>query len=501
MKWLLTPLVITLLIGCNKKETNKILRRENLPSQTFQIDPSKDTILVTSTHCKISILEGTFEGKSTVDIEVREALSLNDIVLSGLTTLSGKQLLKSGGMIYINGKQHDSVARILKPIEISLPTKTYQSNMRLFSGQLQPDNSLDWKDPQLPLSRQEVAITQNGKALFNACAACHAINKNVIAPALAFVTERRCMDWLKEAVREPQRLLQKDRCFAEQKKTYGELTMTSFPAWSDTDINSIFAYIKTESEKYRNTEGAPHSYDPCDHLVLRDTLGHTPGIKVDSVKIGKNTNPPPGLVNVGSPKNDTIPGNKTSGAYRELPDDYYIFTINSFGWYNIDCYVQDGNAVQEANLSVTVNGASDQDLEVYLVIPSEKLFVPGHKSENGKYFFYEEDGRIPLPQNKPAFIIALRSFSDKASFGKLSFTTSVDQQLNVIMHADANIEQEIKSMKLDDLEFDIEHVKLEKRLLITEQLYQFECPGKSNSDSSSSTAEANILDQSEKLNK
>lgn len=478
MKLFIAILTTFFLASCGRKKKVS-LSQDNLLVQSFDVDPAKDTILLTKEGCKISILKGTFEGAKVVNLEIKEALTLNDIVLAGLITASGGVPLQSGGMIFISGGKNNSDIKILKPIEISVPTKNYNPNMQLFRGVLEKNNSINWKNPNTLLNRQETNITERGELLFQQkCASCHSIDKNLTGPALAFVTERRCMNWLTEATKNPLSLIQTDDCFREQKKMFGGNMMPAFPDLSDNDIEAIYSYITKESEKYRGDEGAPWMYDPCHNLVINDTIGKFKETHINSTKIGFIKNSAEKNLNSNGIGPDTISTNNSVENKNKLPDEYYTFTINTFGWYNIDCYINSGGSVEVSILFVTIKDIEEKDLNVYLIIPSEKIFMNGHKNENGKYDFYDEEGKIPLPQNKTAYILALKNISEKPLIGKLKFTTSIHQDLDVNMQSGLDIEKEIKSMNLDSFEFEMDHVKTVEKLLINQRIYQFMCPEK-----------------------
>jgi hypothetical protein len=80
----------------------KILATDKLPSQFFTINTGQDTILITSKGAVIRIPKGAISGdENTVQLEIKEAYSIEDIFRAGLTTQSNGQPLSSGGMIYI----------------------------------------------------------------------------------------------------------------------------------------------------------------------------------------------------------------------------------------------------------------------------------------------------------------------------------------------------------------------------------------------------------------
>ena len=98
------------------------------------------------------------------------------------------------------------------------------------------------------LSIAQLAKAQDGKALFNAkCASCHAIDKQLVGPALKGVEDRwddRKM--LYEWVRNSAAVIKKGypRAVAVYNE-YNKVQMTAFPELKDQDIDAILTYINT----------------------------------------------------------------------------------------------------------------------------------------------------------------------------------------------------------------------------------------------------------------
>jgi mono/diheme cytochrome c family protein len=93
------------------------------------------------------------------------------------------------------------------------------------------------------------AAINNGKSLFtNNCTVCHAINDQVVGPALKDVHERRDLPWLQSFIKNSQAVIQSGDDYAVN--LYNEYNKTLMPAFdfSDEEVNAILAYIKSESE-------------------------------------------------------------------------------------------------------------------------------------------------------------------------------------------------------------------------------------------------------------
>lgn len=127
-----------------------------LPSQLFEVDGGKDTVIQTEGGITMTILANTFLDenghpvKGAIDLEVKEALDPLSIMKAGLTTLSGDQLLESGGMFYVNGRQGKTSLQIdpNQGIYTQVPTDQKDANMQLFDGQRLADGRIDWVNPK-----------------------------------------------------------------------------------------------------------------------------------------------------------------------------------------------------------------------------------------------------------------------------------------------------------------------------------------------------------------
>ncbi len=93
----------------------------------------------------------------------------------------------------------------------------------------------------------EAAISEGSTLFNNNCTVCHAINDQVVGPALKGVTERRPLPWLLSFIKNSQKVIQSGDDYAVN--LYNKFNKTQMPAfgYSDAQITSILAYIKSES--------------------------------------------------------------------------------------------------------------------------------------------------------------------------------------------------------------------------------------------------------------
>ena len=124
------------------------------------------------------------------------------------------------------------------------------------------------------LSLTSLVQAQDGKALFNQkCASCHAIDKNLVGPALKGVEDRwddkaMLYDW----VRNSAAVIKKGypRAVAVYNE-YNKVQMTAFPELKNEDIDAILSYINTGGAKAAAAAAAPAGGTPADDAAESDS--------------------------------------------------------------------------------------------------------------------------------------------------------------------------------------------------------------------------------------
>src|SRR5574343_781152 len=114
--------------------------------QTFCIDPNRDTIIALDQGTIIAIQAGTFVNqKGCVTISAKEVYKKSDIFLENLSTTSNGKMLESGGMIYIEATNSSGIpVSPKKEMAIFLPKTDYKNDMKLFKGNRDPHEVMNW---------------------------------------------------------------------------------------------------------------------------------------------------------------------------------------------------------------------------------------------------------------------------------------------------------------------------------------------------------------------
>ena len=314
--------ILVLLAGflsCNSPDSgNGPTGGEQLPTTTFSIDPTKDTVLKTPDGALLKITAGTFDagGVKEVKLEVKEAVTSEDMQKGSLGVNASDTTLTSSGIIFVQLANGQNVS-ILKSFDVSIPARTLQQNMKLYKGRLDENGFVNWGVPE-PLSGIP-APASDGKAIYLAnCASCHHLKGNAIAPSLAFLASRRDQRWLYAYTRRNDLLLWRGdpySCFLFNR--YKASAMPEFKDLSDADITAIYQYVTSASKSIGIDSNAVADLKPAfDSCAKNDAT--CSGVIADKTK---------------TPAMDSSQSIYAGASLSE--NAYYTFSVDKHGWYNV----------------------------------------------------------------------------------------------------------------------------------------------------------------------
>lgn len=152
--------LITTYLFDSLEELLKRATKDNL--QTFYIQPNKDQTITARNGTTIGIAAGSLvlpngtSPTSTITLQVREALSVADILLENLSTVSNGQILETGGMAYLaaqaNGK--DLQVKNGSSLQIALPTAKVEAGMELFYGNRGANKTINWQPANVSFTQK-----------------------------------------------------------------------------------------------------------------------------------------------------------------------------------------------------------------------------------------------------------------------------------------------------------------------------------------------------------
>jgi len=499
MKYIIVLLTfLALIISCNTgKKTSLLSKPDDMIADEYVINIDKDTTLVTKNGALLKIPKGSLatDNGNTVTLEIKEAYSIQQMIQAGLTTQSNGDPLSSGGMIYINAAAGQKVT-IKQAIKVAIPTNYLADSMSLFKGERTDDGTINWNNPVTLSENKQANQIEHGRVLFQSkCASCHYIGKDATGPDLANILKRPYIDIEGGYPNFHFTLAGRYSAgrFSDDTSTYDHynsaaayhcnvwsrfgLVPTSFPDLTYDDILPVYSYIQNESNK-RNLPMPSHAYldnciDSCS--VYKEKIGNLQSRKQTAELKKKESSKENGpLVDI-KPLDSTmsLPNNLEDITSTPPPpvdfDEkvspqnydavYYQFTIESFGWFNIDILLKNVNGVEESELFVRIVGEYREKIKVFLIIPSAKVYGEGGPSGRNpdEFAFFYKTGKLPLPQNVKAYIMAVTETESSIAFALKEFTTGRQQQLDISLSASTKKEFEaaIQNSSLDQL-----HIKV-----------------------------------------
>lgn len=499
--------IAVIIIACQSNRSPALAKPGDIAADQYTIDITKDTTLVTKNGALLKIPKGSLSSSSSsVTLEIKEAYSIEQMVRSGLTTQAGDEPLSSGGMIYINAKKGQDV-KIMQAIKVALPADYLDPGMQLFKGEETANGTLNWTNPvALPENKQLTAV-ESGKLIFqNKCASCHKIGEDFMGPNLAHFPVRipygegNAHYWYHDFTYKhiPKRYYgdNYEKFYYDYEHTWSdpyicnlinrfggkEIDLSSeFNTARDTlQINmfAVYNYIQNESNRL-NLPYPSHAYlkdctDSCDLYKNRieDLKWQREIAEANKNSLvtenGKLTEEDRKQNNLPPATNQNIPAPISPVNFDEAisPENneavYYQFSIETFGWYNIDVLLSTQYGNTESELFVRVVGEYREKMDIFLIIPSTKIYAKGGKADdNTRYAFGFKNGKIFLPQNAKAYIMAVSESSSSVYFALKEFTTSTQQSLEVEVKAASKEEfnAAIAGLNTDDLKIVVKDTK------------------------------------------
>lgn len=146
----------TALDSVRTMELSRFLQTGLPAAQEFTIDPRRDTLLMGNQGTQVLVPAYAWSlpvSTTEVRLTLREFYTPADIILAGLSTTAGTQLLETGGMVHLVATAKGQPVELLptKPVLLRFPTRHAQPDMQLFRGVRKGHGqALDWQLPTAP---------------------------------------------------------------------------------------------------------------------------------------------------------------------------------------------------------------------------------------------------------------------------------------------------------------------------------------------------------------
>jgi hypothetical protein len=448
--------------------------------QNFIVNGTKDTIISGQSGIKIAIGANVFVDKDdnlvqNIKIELLEATNVQSFIENGLSTISGDDILESGGMFYINATANGKPVSIKnnEALTMSIPSSSIMGNMNLFYGKYNEEGKLDW---------QKVENEENMELDFNMTAIplkyldyegkAKSLKDNWIFGHPILVEEIGKLSNPKYegtfiATHEFGERLQIHLLgvFTNSDKNTFKDVMDIYKKHINGNLweadQEVFKYLTPHYNELMKRMGS----DKDDELgmakgfkgfgnlcwnVLKayPQAKYTRPIDFDKLGITENTSKKD-LINKGiSPAK----ADRLLYMYNEYKSETtfesvkaYTVSVSQLGWVNIDRFLDDPNC-RESKLSVIANGIDSNSVKLILVFPLRNICVEAINKEGNRYTFTNKNGVYrKLPIDEEAIIIGLSSQNGHPYFGfneikipeneefTLDFKKSSIEEIKIIM--------------------------------------------------------------------
>lgn len=455
---------IFLIASCNTRKTasQKILTGSNLQSRFIQLKAGTSYTLKTPGGAVVKIPGNAFtaEPGTEIQLELKEAYTLQDILMAGLVTESNGKPLRSAGMIYINATTGGLPAALAKPIKVSIPTDVFDDRMQLYRGEINADSIVNWIEPQPLDTNQFTQRLLKGRKLFLAnCASCHKPTQDFTGPALAKCRERAPdKDWPYRFITNTVVMVESDP-YARKLMNKYKSVMTAFPQLGKDNIEAILDYCDNEA-----------ALNPISLPVLKDSQTVTVPCGTDTVYYAKPDTaikiiPEDDSLNDADYIPDEIIQTKKEEYNEPLRSGFtdpnrtsgmYDFEIKTLGWYNIDAFAEGYKGSRLVTVEADLKMTDAADMHVYLFCADKKMLSVGYDKNGNRYSFNKIGNKIPLFMNDRTVLLAFGSKGEKMYYGTATFFVKETQLIPIKIKetTEEELKSFIRSNNIDGIEID-----------------------------------------------
>lgn len=400
--WLISILSLYL-VACDEGVSSPILSTSNVPFQEFSILPDQlDTVLLTAGKARIhpNITESDFDLVLPITVSVKEFITLEDMVLAGLSTVGEKGLLQSKGVFYLEVSQDGQPITLTTPWKVEIPAEFIEDGFESFIADGDETGSGIWtkSNAQLQSSYQLTALEWGDSAYHAFCAACHKIRGRLVGPQLGGAAEKYDWDWLVRFTQNaPKMIIEGDSLAVCVWNEYGKAAMSDSKHLDEEEVRKIYFYIENERRKNKYPKSEPG--------LCQGSIDQAMEIFTERQRIRDSifkANPP---LLVGG-----------SGERIFSSRFYYPFLISD-GWSNCDRYLIDGEAGVKpiANLKISVFFPSDkqpEELSQVMLISHPKILQHFYLPDGNEGFHNSNGSTIWINENEPMLVIAIQLAND-----------------------------------------------------------------------------------------
>ena len=150
----------------NTAELTRFLQAGLPAVQSFRIRPGRDTLVTGAQGTQLLLPAHAWDlpdSTTVVQLTLQEFYTTTDMILAGLSTTAGPQLLETGGMLHLTATANGQPVK-LRPgafVHLRMPARKKKSGMQLFEGVAHgPAQTVDWQLPPPLVSSADAPLNQ-----------------------------------------------------------------------------------------------------------------------------------------------------------------------------------------------------------------------------------------------------------------------------------------------------------------------------------------------------
>lgn len=396
--------VAAFMFACEEKPAGTgVFTPDNQAFQEFTILPDQmDTVLLTAGGVRIHpvISDEVFDVGAPITVSIKEFISLEDMVLAGLSTVGEEGLLESRGMFYLELSQHGQPITLTTPWKAEIPVEFIEDGFESFVAEGDETGPGIWSTSakQLQSSYQQTALEWGDSAYHTSCAPCHKIRGRLVGPQLGGAAEKYNWDWLVRFTQNaPKMIAEGDSLAVCVWNEYGKAAMPSSKYLDEEEIRNIYFYIENERRKNNYPKSEPGL---CQKDLRSAMEGFAERQRIrDSIY---NANPPLFVSDSGE--------NIFSSRY------YYPFFLSN-GWSNCDRYYSQREAGIQTITNIKISGFmgsgnDPQPLSQVMLVSQPMTLQSFNLPVKNAGFDNQSRETIWITEEEPMTIIAIREAVD-----------------------------------------------------------------------------------------
>ncbi len=407
-------------------------------SKFFEVNGNKDTVLTGEKGTLISVPANAFVNnqrqmvEGVIKIELKEILTLPEMIFNNLPTVSNGKPLSSGGVIYINAQQNGESLSIAphKSLYIEVPTKEKVADMNIYKGSQDEKGKIDWEYQKdlykglIPIP-SEILDWEAPSESIECGKFVNSINKskyeNTFITTREFENRARWINYLSSRA---------DEC---------SIGKQVFSIYCDYLNKNLY---QADSVVYLLLANTEHIKRYQQHYIRQFKQFYEERLlNVDKNWQNGLDRQSSEFANLYSIRTHII--NQRENKKEAETQATYCFSTNDLGFINIDKLLGEGETLEDVYVQATFQDTlSVENSMVYLVLKNNKSVISS-SIENGIINFAGISQNITLPPNEEAFLVAISHKENNFFF--FSQKINNKQKNNITINFEAKKLDDIKS--------------------------------------------------------